>query len=89
MVAAITTLPVVGVPVKSSNSLDGWDSLLSIVQMPNGIPVATVAVNAAHNAGLLAVQMLAIADIDLKKKLAELKETNYKKVLEQNDTLNK
>jgi phosphoribosylaminoimidazole carboxylase, PurE protein len=87
MVAAITTIPVVGVPVKSSNSLDGWDSLLSIVQMPNDIPVATVAVNGAHNAGLLAVQMLAIADPDLRKKLAELKEANYKKVLQQNDEI--
>ena len=54
MVASITTLPVIGVPVKSSNSIDGWDSILSILQMPNGIPVATVALNAAKNAGLLA-----------------------------------
>ena len=54
MIASLTTLPVIGVPVKSSNSLDGWDSLLSIVQMPNDIPVATVAVNGAHNAGILA-----------------------------------
>src|ERR1051325_11281625 len=59
MVAAITTLPVIGVPIKSSNSLDGWDSLLSIVQMPGDIPVATVGVNGARNAGLLAVQILA------------------------------
>lgn len=87
MVAAITTVPVIGVPVKSTNSLDGWDSLLSIVQMPNDIPVATVAVNGAHNAGLLAVQMLSIADHELRKKLAALKETNYKKVLEQNDAI--
>jgi 5-(carboxyamino)imidazole ribonucleotide mutase len=87
MVAAITTIPVIGVPVKSSNSLDGWDSLLSIVQMPNDIPVATVAVNGAHNAGLLAVQMLAISDQDLRKKLAELKEANYKKVVQQNDDI--
>lgn len=87
MVAAITTVPVIGVPVKSSNSMDGWDSLLSIVQMPNDIPVATVAVNGAHNAGLLAVQMLAIADEDLRKKLAALKEANYKKVQEQNEAI--
>lgn len=62
MVASATILPVIGVPVKSSNSIDGWDSVLSILQMPNGVPVATVALNAAKNAGLLAIQMLAIAD---------------------------
>lgn len=88
MIAAITTIPVIGVPIKSTNSLDGWDSLLSIVQMPNDVPVATVAVNGAHNAGLLAVQMLSIADEDLRKKLAALKADNHKKVLEQNNTLN-
>ena len=87
MVAAITTLPVIGVPIKSSNSLDGWDSLLSIVQMPNDIPVATVAVNGAHNAGLLAVQILSISDISLRKKLSTLKADNYEKVLKQNDSL--
>lgn len=87
MIAAITTIPVIGVPIKSSNSLDGWDSLLSIVQMPNDIPVATVAVNGAHNAGLLAVQMLSIADVDLRRKLATLKADNHKKVLQQNDSL--
>src|SRR5688572_27836124 len=58
MVAAYTTLPVIGVPVKSSNSIDGWDSILSILQMPNGVPVATVALNAAKNAGILAAQVL-------------------------------
>ena len=89
MVAAITTLPVIGVPVRSSNSLDGWDSLLSIVQMPNDIPVATVAVNAAHNAGLLAIQILSLADDSLKKKLHELKDANYNKVLKQDSELNK
>lgn len=87
MVAAITTLPVIGVPIKSSNSLDGWDSLLSIVQMPNDIPVATVAVNGAHNAGLLAVQILSVSDISLRKKLSTLKADNYEKVLKQNDSL--
>ncbi len=76
MVASLTCLPVVGVPVKSRNSLDGWDSLLSIVQMPNGIPVATVAVNAAKNAGLLAAQILATSDQDLRSKLR-----SYKKAL--------
>ena len=58
MVASLTTLPVIGVPIKSSNSIDGWDSVLSILQMPNGVPVATVALNAAKNAGILAAQML-------------------------------
>lgn len=88
MIAAITTIPVIGVPIKSTNSLDGWDSLLSIVQMPNDIPVATVAVNGAHNAGLLAVQILSIADEDLREKLATLKKENHQKVLQQNDKLN-
>ncbi|RYD55498.1 MAG: 5-(carboxyamino)imidazole ribonucleotide mutase [Sphingobacteriales bacterium] len=87
MVAAITTLPVIGVPVKSSNSLDGWDSLLSIVQMPNGIPVATVAVNASHNAGLLAVQMLAISDEKLMQDLHDLKAANRTKVMDMRDSL--
>lgn len=73
MVAALTTLPVIGVPVKSRNSIDGWDSLLSIVQMPAGVPVATVAVNGARNAGLLAVQILATADNKLADKLATFK----------------
>jgi 5-(carboxyamino)imidazole ribonucleotide mutase len=88
MVAAITTIPVIGVPVKSINSLDGWDSLLSIVQMPNDIPVATVAVNGAHNAGLLAVQMLAIHDNKLMAELKELKNKNVEKVRDQQIKLN-
>ena len=62
MVAAYTTLPVIGVPVKSSNSLDGWDSILSILQMPNGVPVATVALNAGKNAGILAAQIIGCND---------------------------
>ena len=70
MVASITTLPVIGVPIKSSNSIDGWDSILSILQMPNGVPVATVALNAAKNAGILAAQILATNDIDLSAKLS-------------------
>ncbi len=73
MIAAITTLPVVGVPVKSSNSIDGWDSVLSILQMPNGVPVATVALNAAKNAGILAVQILATYDKLLSKRLQNYK----------------
>lgn len=70
MVAAITPLPVIGVPVKSSNSIDGWDSILSILQMPNGVPVATVALNAAKNAGILAAKMLSVGDDDLGNKIA-------------------
>lgn len=69
MVASLTTLPVIGVPVKSSNSLDGWDSILSILQMPGGIPVATVALDNAKNAGLLAAQILALSDTALAAKL--------------------
>jgi 5-(carboxyamino)imidazole ribonucleotide mutase len=80
MVAAITCLPVIGVPVRSANSLDGWDSLLSIVQMPSDIPVATVAVNGAHNAAILALQILALEDKSIAQKLKQLKANNLKKV---------
>lgn len=73
MVASITHLPVIGVPVKSSNSIDGWDSILSILQMPNGIPVATVALNAAKNAGLLAAQILGTSDEQLSQRLIDYK----------------
>jgi len=73
MIASLTTLPVIGVPIKSSNSIDGWDSILSILQMPNGVPVATVALNAAKNAGILAAEILAIADNDLSQKLIVFK----------------
>ena len=62
MIASITSIPVIGVPIKSSNSIDGWDSVLSILQMPNGVPVATVALNASENAGILAAQILSTAD---------------------------
>lgn len=82
MVASITHLPVVGVPVKSSNSIDGWDSVLSILQMPNGIPVATVALNAAKNAGILAAQILATSDTVLSQKLIDFKDELRKKVEE-------
>lgn len=82
MVASISTLPVIGVPVKSSNSIDGWDSILSILQMPNGIPVATVALNAAKNAGLLAVQILATADDSLMQKMQAYKDELKRKVEE-------
>ncbi len=83
MVASLTTLPVIGVPVKSSNSIDGWDSILSILQMPGGVPVATVALNAAKNAGLLAVEILAIADDDLHQKLVAYKQSLIDKVNQQ------
>lgn len=73
MVASITPLPVIGVPVKSSNSLDGWDSILSILQMPNGVPVATVALNASKNAGILALQILAVSDTSLQQKVIDYK----------------
>ena len=82
MVASITVLPVIGVPVKSSNSIDGWDSILSILQMPNGIPVATVALNAAKNAGLLAVQILSTANGALATKMQAYKDELRKKVEE-------
>jgi 5-(carboxyamino)imidazole ribonucleotide mutase len=80
MVASLTPLPVIGVPVKSSNSIDGWDSLLSIVQMPNGVPVATVAANAAQNAGILAAQIIATSDKAVLKKLEDFKQELKTKV---------
>ena len=73
MVASMSPLPVIGVPVKSSNSIDGWDSLLSILQMPNGVPVATVALNGAKNAGILAAEILAISDPILDQILVDFK----------------
>jgi 5-(carboxyamino)imidazole ribonucleotide mutase len=75
MVASLTTLPVIGVPIKSSNSIDGWDSILSILQMPNGIPVATVALNGAKNAGILALRMLAISNDSLNEQLIAFQES--------------
>ncbi len=78
MIASLTTLPVIGVPIKSSNSMDGWDSILSILQMPNGVPVATVALNAAKNAGILAAEILGISDDGLSERLS-----NFKKDMEQ------
>lgn len=82
MVASLTHLPVIGVPVKSSNSIDGWDSILSILQMPNGIPVATVALNAAKNAGILAAQIISTADESIVKDLIAYKENLKQKVEE-------
>lgn len=80
MVASLTTLPVIGVPVKSSNSIDGWDSVLSILQMPSGVPVATMALNGARNAGILAAQIVGTADATVAEKLATYKEELKAKV---------
>jgi len=74
MVASVTTLPVIGVPVKSRNSIDGWDSILSILQMPSGVPVATVALNGAKNAGILAAEIIGTHDENVAEKLAKLKD---------------
>ncbi|RYE09593.1 MAG: AIR carboxylase family protein, partial [Sphingobacteriaceae bacterium] len=82
MVASLTHLPVIGVPIKSSNSIDGWDSVLSILQMPNGIPVATVALNAAKNAGILAAQILSVGDDNLVQNLIQYKKSLADKVEE-------
>lgn len=87
MVASLTTIPVIGVPVRSSNSIDGWDSLLSILQMPSGVPVATVALNAAKNAGLLAAQILGTADEDIAAKYQLFKQELRESVEEKIDTL--
>lgn len=73
MLAAVTALPVIGVPIKSSNSIDGWDSVLSILQMPGGVPVATVALNGAKNAGLLAAQILGAGDVSIRSKITQYK----------------
>ena len=73
MVASVSPLPVIGVPIKSSNSIDGWDSVLSILQMPSGVPVATVALGGAKNAGILAVEILSVADPELGRAVAEYK----------------
>jgi len=89
MIASLTTLPVIGVPVKSSNSIDGWDSLLSILQMPNGVPVATVALNASKNAGILAAEILGISDKNLSKKLADFKKEMKEEVEKKAENLSK
>ena len=81
MVASITTLPVIGVPIKSSNSIDGWDSVLSILQMPGGIPVATVALNGAKNAGILAAQILGSFDKEINRKIQLFKDDLESEVL--------
>ena len=89
MVAAITPLPVIGVPIKSSNSIDGWDSVLSILQMPNGVPVATVALNAAKNAGILAAEIIGTADESISLKVTEYKNSLNNEVIEKVEKLKK
>jgi 5-(carboxyamino)imidazole ribonucleotide mutase len=87
MVASLTSLPVIGVPVKSSNSIDGWDSILSILQMPSGVPVATVALNGAKNAGLLAAQILGCSDETISKQMDEYKEKLKAKIHKSVETI--
>lgn len=87
MVASLTHLPVIGVPVKSSNSIDGWDSVLSILQMPNGVPVATVALNAAKNAGILAAQIIGTSEESVAKKLMDYKQKLNDEVVEKRKKL--
>jgi len=82
MTASLTPLPVIGVPIKSSNSIDGWDSVLSILQMPAGVPVATVALDGARNAGILAAQIIGASDSNLLQRIAQFKEELKKKVIE-------
>lgn len=86
MVASLTTLPVIGVPIKSSNSMDGWDSLLSIASMPEGIPVATMALNGAGNAGIFAARMIGISDEAIVGKLSKFEEELKDKVFKQNQS---
>lgn len=87
MIASLSPLPVIGVPVKSSNSIDGWDSILSILQMPGGVPVATVALNGAKNAGILAAQIIGSSDAQVQEKIIAYKEDLKTKVLESSKTL--
>ncbi len=87
MVASISTLPIIGVPIKSRNSIDGWDSILSILQMPEGVPVATVALNGASNAGIITAQILGIEDAEISKKLTQYKENLKEKVIKTNKEL--
>lgn len=89
VIAALTPLPVIGVPIKSSNSIDGWDSILSILQMPSGIPVATVALDGAKNAGILAAQILATGDEEILKTVKSFKEALKDKIINANEELKK
>ncbi len=89
MVASLSPLPVIGVPIKSSNSIDGWDSVLSILQMPGGVPVATVALNGAKNAGILAAQILSTSDSDLHQKIIDYKKSLAESVRKKYEQLEK
>ena len=89
VIAALTPLPVVGVPVNSSNSIDGWDSILSILQMPAGIPVATVALDGARNAGILAIQIIGTGEPEVQKQMIEFKQSLAKKIISANQELSK
>ena len=88
MIASITTLPVIGVPIKSRNSIDGWDSILSILQMPDGVPVGTVALNGSKNAGILAAQIIATTNEKLSQRIEEYKKELESKVMSSNKDLN-
>jgi len=88
MTASLTPLPVIGVPIKSSNSIDGWDSVLSILQMPAGVPVATVALNGARNAGILAAQIIGSHDSDVLQRVQAFKDELRKKVMDSVNELN-
>lgn len=87
MIASLSPLPVIGVPIKSSNSIDGWDSVLSILQMPGGVPVATVALNGAKNAGILAAQIIGSHDREVQKQVIEYKQSLKNNVIESSKTL--
>jgi 5-(carboxyamino)imidazole ribonucleotide mutase len=87
MIASITTLPVIGVPIKSRNSIDGWDSILSILQMPDGVPVGTVALNGSKNAGILAAQIIATTNDKLSQKIEDYKKELENKVISSNKDL--
>jgi len=89
MVASLTPLPVIGVPVKSRNSIDGWDSILSILQMPAGVPVATVALDGARNAGILAAQIIGASNPDISARIVEFKEGLKKKVIDSINEINR
>ena len=88
MIASLSPLPVIGVPIKSSNSIDGWDSVLSILQMPGGVPVATVALNGAKNAGILAAQIIGVDSINIQKKIIEYKDELSQKVIDSSKNIN-
>ena len=88
MIASLSPLPVIGDPIKSSNSIDGWDSVLSILQMPGGVPVATVALNGAKNAGILAAQIIGVDSIKVQEKIVNYKEALSQKVIDSSKDIN-